>query len=148
MPLENLIILAIIWAIFRTLANKARGRRPTPVPEEEQTSYKLPPDLRGKWGPPQPEPIDNLDMNPYEDANYPDPTPRIEAPPAVTQVRTTQERTPSEKIVKEKSPGGKRINSQDCFDYHEMSPGMLRQGIILSEILAPPISKRKRDRCQ
>ncbi|MDO7788231.1 hypothetical protein [Desulforamulus aquiferis] len=159
--MENLIILAILWAVFRALANKAKGRMPAPEREEEQPaprSYRLPQDLRGKWGPKGEEakettpptpgyPKDVLDMGPPEEIVYQqeEELPRMFETAAVEP--PAQPNTADARRNKKKTKGEEKV-SHKCFDHKDMGPGMLRQGIILSEILGPPVARRKRNRYQ
>lgn len=158
--MENLIILAIIWAIFRALSNRARGRMNQPVPEDEEPrTYRLPPDLKGKWGPKDeegtlrknPRPVEPEIYDILDDLPETEKVPIREEPPLKreTPVVTMREMreiptTRPTPVIPEKKAAGQH----ECIDLNNMGPGMLKQGIILSEVLGPPVARRKKNRYQ
>lgn len=151
--MNSLIILLILWAVSKIFFGKAKENLPGPTPQQEDLpTYQLPPELRDKWGP-----KDKKQQTLEEPA-----TVILNEPPEIPPKYKTQRSSPESTEVpvqraEPKAPVAisKPKNSQeeakDCLQEHcqphqGLTPAMLRNGIILSEILGPPVARRRRCR--
>lgn len=136
--MKTLLLIFIIWTVISALSK--RVKTPPARGPEELPEYRLPPELRQKWGnksekAQKREPRAVVLSEPHETqvteskaVHQPSPCPKDEAGP---QARCAEKaRGPAEKLLQK----------------GEMSPDMLRNGIILSEVLGPPLVRRRRNR--
>ncbi|SHK79585.1 hypothetical protein [Desulforamulus aeronauticus] len=142
--MNSLIFMFILWVIFRVFSDRTKDRRqPMPTsPAEEASTYQLPPDLRRKWGPPLPQ----EEVEPAETSTQPKKYKVAATVPAtVTPIKKIEKQMPaaSEEAIQraEQSPAPSTCPA----GIGKLNPAMLQQGIILSEILGPPMAKRRRN---
>ena len=133
--MNSLIFMFILWVIFRVFSDRNKDKRgPIPkYPETEEPTYQLPPDLRRKWGPPQ------------EEVATPPKKFKIAEPatvkPAVEKPQTIQVEKRVAEITEEEVPP--KVSCRTGLG--QLNPAMLQQGVVLSEILGPPLAKRRRN---
>ncbi|AQS59903.1 hypothetical protein [Desulforamulus ferrireducens] len=139
--MDGLFLMLVLWVIFRVLNDRKKNQQqPIPrLPEDEEPAYRLPPDLRRKWGSPTPQ---------EEVAQIEEVTPpkkyKIAVPAAVTpsvqkSLTTVEKKAPV--LKKEEAP--RQASCTAGLDI--LNPATAQQGIILSEILGPPLAKRRRN---
>ena len=136
--MNSLIFMFILWVIFRVFSDRTKDKRqPMPkFPEEEVPTYQLPPDLRRKWGPPLPQ----------EEVAQAEPTTQPKEYKMAAPVPATV--APTIKKIEKQVPvaTGEVLPEAFCpAGIGKLNPAMLQQGIILSEILGPPMAKRRRN---
>ncbi len=139
--MNSLIFMFILWVIFRVFSNRTKDRRqPMPTsPAEEVPTYQLPPDLRRKWGPPSSQekvkPVEtNTQPKEYKIA--------ATVPATVKPIKKIEKQIPAVEAVSEQEV----LPRASCLaGIGKLNPAMLQQGIILSEILGPPMAKRRRN---
>lgn len=147
--METLVIIFVLWSIFKALSERAKDRRPVPQqrPEQEAPAYRLPPELRDKWGPKTERP---------KEKKQPAELILSEPPEQPHKYKITQAKDKAATVLVEKVPAGK-LNKQEppittaaCRPESPaigpLTPAMLREGIILSEILGPPVARRRKNR--
>ncbi|MEG6520775.1 hypothetical protein [Desulfotomaculum sp. 1211_IL3151] len=141
--MNSLILLFIFWVIISVLSGNKKKQRHLPPVEQETSTYRLPPDLRGKWGP-RSEEIEHYEL----------PVEEIREPQWVEPVIMDQKTNPPEmrqkvKPLVEKAASKKQLSSapaqmeEDNFLEGNLTPAMVKNGIILSEILGPPVARRR-----
>ncbi len=147
-PVKTLILIFIIWAIIKVLSDRARNRMPVPQPREEEVpAYRLPPELREKWGPKTEQAKEKsqpaeliLGEPPEKPQKYKIATIKDKAEPVIKAA-------PAGKQGKKAAPPGETaVCNMDDQPIGPMTPAMLRNGIVLSEILGPPVARRRRNR--
>lgn len=150
--MKTLIIIFIFWAVFKALSDRVKDGSPVPSGQEEELpTYKLPSVLREKWGPknkekkiPQPADLELAEppVNPGKYKLVKPLKPVKEPTPAkqVTQYKDTEE------VVAACIKGPQDCQGNFMPQVGELSPNMLKKGIILSEILGPPVARRNRNR--
>ncbi|GAB6158106.1 hypothetical protein JCM39194_13060 [Desulfotomaculum varum] len=138
--MKTLLIIFIIWTVIKALADRARDRIPEPLPqtqEEMAAAYRLPPELREKWGPP----ADN--QQPPEQA-----APVPPAAPPAELMRPKQAGAKPLRVPEAAAGEGKPTAARGCRETTGLllNGPALQQGIILAEILGPPAARRRRSK--
>ncbi len=140
--MNTLILILILWSIFKALSGRDKPGIPPEGDTEEIPQYRLPPDLRGKWGPPEEK---------KKPGNV------VLAPPAAAPAEYKLQEKPAPKRAVKNRPlpalkdpvyaeGSGVVSLEQRLQEGEITPGMLKSGIILSEILGPPLARRSRNR--
>lgn len=153
--MNTLLMLFILWVLSKLFFGKVKDRFPNPTipqPGGEVPSYKLPPELRDKWGPKK----ENEKTTEAEDIILADPPSephkytivkdsQMEKNPAQASPQPVPNPIPSPALTHQE-PQQPHCWGERLLEGQELTPGMLRKGIILTEILGPPLARRRSGR--
>lgn len=148
--MNTLLTIFIFWVLSKLFLGKAKDRFPNPtIPQrgEEVPTYKLPPELRGKWGPKDaeaeriPEAAEIILADPSAE-----PHKYTIARGSEIQNNSSKAAPSAPPVVSARQPQQSPCCCEGLLDGQELSPGMLRKGIILTEILGPPLARRRSGR--
>ncbi|GAB6180067.1 hypothetical protein JCM14036_13860 [Desulfotomaculum defluvii] len=143
--MNSLLLIIIIWTIISVLSSNKRKQTQLPPQEQETSNYRLPPDLRGKWGPKSEDLEESIThAEKVKEPQIKEPIIVAETPEISAQLERPQAKKLAPKV---QMPKDRMEEDEECgFDplrSGNFTPGMLKNGIILSEILGPPVARRK-----
>lgn len=143
--MNSLLLLFILWIIISVLSGNKKKQSKLP-PVEEPATYRFPPDLRGKWGP-KSEEIEH-DESPNEKIKEPQWVEPVIIAPKANPLEVRQKVKPLvEKAASKKQLPPAETGDDGCdfgpFREGALTPAMVKNGIILSEILGPPVARRR-----
>lgn len=138
----SLLLLFIILIVISALIDNKKKQSELPPLEQETSTYRFPQDIREKWGP-GPEEIEYVESSEeIREPQWVEPVitaPKADPPEASPKALPLVEKAVSNKPL---SPDSAQIEEENLLGGH-LTPAMLKNGIILSEILGPPVARRR-----